>query len=114
MSNQSNQVPTITVGQYDNGNKLVFNLTKDNLVESISGATIKLKFKEKNKGYEIKRQCKINDSEMAEVEYVLTSEDTMIAGEYITEMEIHYANGTILSKYNPFYLIIEKEQISRY
>ena len=40
MSNQSNQVPTITVGQYDNGNKLVFNLTKDNLVESISGATI--------------------------------------------------------------------------
>ena len=29
MSNQSNQVPTITVGQYDNGNKLVFNLTKE-------------------------------------------------------------------------------------
>ena len=76
MNNQSNQVPIITVGQYDNGNKLVFNLTKDNLVESISGATIKLKFKEKNKGYEMKRQCKINDSEMAEVEYVLTSEDT--------------------------------------
>ena len=45
----NNQIPTITVGQYDNGNKLVFNLTKDNLVESISGATIKLKFKEKNK-----------------------------------------------------------------
>lgn len=110
---QSN-VPVITVGQYDNGNKLVFNLTKDNLVEAITGATVKLKFKETNKGYEIKRQCKINDAEMAEVEYVLTSEDTMLAGEYITEIEIHYANGTILSKYNPFYLIIEKEQISRY
>lgn len=106
--------PIITVGQYDNGNKLVFNLTKDNLIESITGATIKLKFKEKNKGYEIKRECRINDTEMAEIEYILTSEDTMIPGEYITEMEVHYSNGTILSKYNPFYLIIEKEQISRY
>lgn len=107
-------VSRIEVAQYDNGIRLVFNLTKDGLIESINGATIKLKFKEKNKGYEIKRECRINDTEMAEIEYVLTSEDTMIPGEYITEMEIHYANGTILSKYNPFYLIIEKEQISRY
>lgn len=107
-------VSRIEVAQHDNGIRLVFNLTKDGLIESISGAVIKLKFKEQNKGYEIKRECKINDTEMAEIEYVLTSEDTMIPGEYITEMEIHYANGTILSKYNPFYLIIEKEQISRY
>lgn len=106
--------PRIEVAQYDNGIRLVFNLTKDGLVESITGATVKFKFKEQNKGYEIKRQCKINDTEMAEVEYVLTTEDTMIAGEYITEIEIQYANGTILSQYNPFYLIIEKEQISRY
>lgn len=106
--------PRIEVAQYDNGIRLVFNLTKDGLVESITGATIKLKFKEKNKGYEIKRRCRINDTEMAEVEYVLTSEDTLIAGEYITEIEIQYANGTVLSKYNPFYLIIDKEQISRY
>lgn len=107
-------IPRIEVAQYDNGIRLVLNLTKDGLIESIIGAIIKLKFKEKNKGYEIKRQCKINDTEMAEVEYVLTTEDTMIPGEYITEIEIHYANGTILSKYNPFYLIINKEQISRY
>ena len=109
-----NNIPRIEVAQYDNGIRLVLNLTKDGLVESIAGAIIKLKFKEKNKGYEIKRQCKINDSEMAEIEYVLTTEDTMIPGEYISEIEIHYSNGTILSKYNPFYLIIVKEQISRY
>lgn len=106
--------PRIEVAQYDNGIRLVFNLTKDGLVENINGATIKLKFKELNKGYEIKRNCKITDVEMAEVEYTLTSEDTLIPGEYITEVEIVYANDVVLSKDNPFYLVITKERISRF
>lgn len=104
----------IVLQQYDNGKELVLHLTNNGLVEAITGAIVKLKLREVKTGHEIKRRCTITDPELAICEYVMTAEDTAIPGEYITEVEIVYANGRVSSCRRPFTLIIEKEEITRY
>lgn len=102
----------ITVVQGDNNVKLIFNIKKDNIVESILGATIDLQFKNSVDGSTIKRQCTITEPSSGECMYVLLSEDTSIPGSYLTELTIRYANGTKLTYLNPLLLIVQPQIIT--
>jgi hypothetical protein len=99
----------INVVQGDNDIKLIFNIKKDNNVESILGANIDLQFKNFSTGDTIKRQCTITEPSSAECMYILTSEDTSTAGVYQTELTIKYANGTKLTYLQPLLLNIQQQ-----
>jgi hypothetical protein len=101
----------LKVVQYDNNIKLIFNITKDNNVESILGATIDIQFKNTVTGLTIKRQCTITEPTSGECIYVLTSEDTAIVGIYESELTITYANGTKLTYLRPFILIVQDQVV---
>lgn len=103
----------IRVQQYDNGIKLFFYITKDGLVESLSGATVKFKMKEITGKRTMNRVCEITDSTLAECVYILKTDDLTIPGRYITEIQTEYSNGTILSQDNPLILVVTPEQIER-
>lgn len=101
----------ISVQQYDNGIKLYFTIRKDGLLEPLSGAEVLLKFKEETTGRTLNRYCVITDAEMAECLYTLTSEDLAVAGDYLSELQVTYANGTKLSMDNPVLLLVTEESI---
>lgn len=103
----------IRVQQYDNGIKLFFYITKDGLVESLTGATVKFKMKEVTGKRTMNRVCEITDAILAECLYTLKTEDLTIPGRYITEVQTEYANGTILSLDNPVIIVVTPEQIER-
>lgn len=103
----------IRVQQYDNGIKLFFYITKDGLVEALTGATVKFKMKEVTGKKTMNRVCEITDAILAECRYTLTTEDLMVPGRYITEIQTEYANGTILSLDNPVIIVVTPEQIER-
>jgi hypothetical protein len=93
----------------DNNIKLIWNIKKDDRIESLLGATIKLQFIERNTNVVLKRECVITDASTAECMYVITQEDTSVVGSYLSEMEIEYSNGTILKYQNPIILIVRPE-----
>jgi hypothetical protein len=99
----------ITRVQGDNNVKIVFNIKKDKIVESILGATVDLQFKNVVTGQEIKRQCTITEPTSGECMYILTSTDTAEAGTYQTELTITYANGTKLTYLQPFILVVQPQ-----
>lgn len=103
----------IEVQQLDNGIKLFFYIKKDSLTEPIDGSVVHLKLMEKTKKRVLNRKCVITDPELAECLYVLTSEDLKIDGLYDTEIQVDYANGTILSLDNVFKLNVVPEVIPR-
>lgn len=103
----------ITLHQYDNGIKVILNITKDGLIEPLSGATVFLKFREKKSGYEFDRKAIITDENNAECEYTFTKEDLTNVGSYIVEVETHYNNGTVLSCKNPFILVVMEETFNK-
>lgn len=103
----------IEVQQFDNGIKLFFNIKKDGLTESIMGSEVTLKLMEKSKRIVLNRKCIITDEELGECLYILTTEDLGVHGTYDTEIQINYANGTILSLDNVFKLIVIPETIPR-
>lgn len=101
----------IRVQQYDKGIRIYFYIRKDSLLEPITGAEVLLKFMNNDKGIVLNRKCTITDSEMGECLYILTAEDTFNDGNYITEIEIRYSNGVILSVDNPFSYVVTPEII---
>lgn len=106
----------ITVQQYDSGIKLIFPCTKNGIVEPIEGAEVFVKFKGVNTKHTFSRKCTITDAAMGTAQYVLVYneeiKDTAVADKYDTEVEIRYANGTVLSTTKkPFILIISAEEI---
>lgn len=103
----------LTLQQYDNGIKLILTITKDNIVEPLTGARVLIKFREKTTGYEFDRYATITDANTGEVEYVFLEEDLSIIGTYLTEVETTYANGVVLSAKNPFILVVSKENHNR-
>lgn len=109
--NSSSKKQSIKVQQYDNGIKLFFYISKDGFTESIKGAVVRLKFKNNMNGLVLNRTCTITDEELAECLYILTREDLSIVGTYNTEIQVDYANGTILSIENPFTLTVKPENI---
>jgi len=103
----------IEVNQFDNNIKLIFTIKKDSRVESLYGAMVYFKMKEKNTETVLIRECSITDANAAECMYILTREDTAISGSYITELEIIYSNQTEISINNPVIIIVKPELISR-
>lgn len=103
----------ITLQQYDNGIKLLLTIKKDNLIEPLTGAKVLIKFRNKSTGYEFDRYATITDENGAECEYIFTEEDLSVVGSYITEVETTYANGTIISSYNPIILVVQQEVHNR-
>jgi hypothetical protein len=101
----------INVVQGDNNIKLIFNIKKDNNVESILGATIDLQFKNILTNDIIKRQCVVTEPSSGECMYTLTTEDTAIVGTYRSELAITYANGTKLTYLQPFTLNIHQQLV---
>jgi hypothetical protein len=105
------QTQKVSVVQGDNNIKLVFNIKKDNNVETILGATIDLQFANQENGITIKRKCTITEPTSGECMYFLTSEDTSVPGAYVSELTITYANGTKLTYLNPLILVVKAQMI---
>lgn len=103
----------ITLQQYDNGIKLILTIKKDGIVEPLTGAKVLLKFRDKNTGFEFDRYATITDEAAGECEYVFTEADLSSIGTYISEVETTYANGTVISSYNPIILVVQKEVHNR-
>lgn len=101
----------IKIQQHDSGIKLFFYISKDGFTEPINGAVVHLRLMDKKNNVVMNRICDITDFEIAECLYVITSDDTKHFGQYNTEIQVNYANGTILSIENPFVLTIYPETI---
>lgn len=101
----------VSIQQHDKNIKVFFNITIDEVVEPIGGSTIYFKFMNRASGMSYIRICEITDAELGECCYTFTEEDTQEIGNYITELEINFENGTRLSVDNPISLTITKEQI---
>ena len=87
----------VQIQQHDKGIKVFFNVTIDGVVEPITGSTVYFKYMNKTSGRQIIKPCEITDGELV--------------GNYITELEIEFENGTRLSVDNPIMLAITKENI---
>jgi hypothetical protein len=98
--------------QNSNNIKLIFTIKKDGRIEPLLGAIVKLQFIDKKNGYVIKRECTITDASAAECMYILTSSDLSVVGNYQSELEVQYSNGTRLTKQNIILLSIIPELIS--
>ena len=104
----------VEIQQHDKNIKIFFNITIDGVVEPITGSTVYFKFMNKTSGMEYIRECEVTDGEMGECLYTFTEEDTQEVGNYITELEIEFENGTRLSVDNPITLAITKENICQH
>lgn len=101
----------IKIQQFDNGIKLIFNIRKDGMAETLQGGEVIFKMKHTTEGISITRKCTITNANVGECEYILTREDLSVVGGYITELETRFANGVVLSQDNPIILTITPEQI---
>ena len=104
----------VQIQQHDKNITVFFNITIDGVVEPITGSTVYFKFMNKTSGMEYIRECEVTDGEMGECLYTFTEEDTQEIGNYITELEIEFENGTRLSVDNPIILAITKENICQH
>ena len=104
----------VQIQQHDKNINVFFNVTIDGVVEPITGSTVYFKFMNKTSGMEYIRECEVTDGEMGECLYTFTEEDTQEIGNYITELEIEFENGTRLSVDNPIILAITKENICQH
>ena len=89
-------------------------LVIDGVVEPITGSAVYFKFMNKTSGTEYIRECEVTDGEMGECLYTFTEEDTQEIGNYFTELEIEFENGTRLSVDNPITLSITQENICQH
>ena len=104
----------VAIQQHDKNIKVFFNVTIDGVVEPITGSTVYFKFMNKTSGTEYIRECEVTDGEMGECLYTFTEEDTQEIGNYFTELEIEFENGTRLSVDNPIVLAITEERICQH
>lgn len=101
----------VSIQQHDKNIKVFFNITVDGIVEPILGSTVYFKFMNRASGTTYIRTCDITDAELGECCYTFTEEDTGEVGNYVTELEINFENGTRLSVDNPISLTITSETI---
>lgn len=101
----------INVHKNDNGVKLLFQITKDSLIEPLTNAKVSIKFVGKNTGNSFVRSAIITDENNAEAEYVLTSNDLSEVDVYATHVTTEYSNGTILTYDNPFLLLVKEKLV---
>lgn len=99
----------ITMQQYDNLPQIIFTIKTDGVAEPLIDAKVLVKFRNKATGFEFDKYATITDANNGECELIMTREDLSVVGSYITEVETTYSNGTVLSAYNPFILIVQQE-----
>ena len=96
----------VTLYQNDNGIKLYINITKDGLIENISGAEIEFVLEGVQSGVRINKSThaphpqdviEITDPEMAEICITLYSKDTEVIDIYNARITTIYSNGTKLT-----------------
>ena len=96
----------VTLYQNDNGIKLYINITKDGLIENISGAEIEFVLEGAQSGVRINKSThalhpqdviEITDPEMAEICITLYSKDTEVIDIYNARITTIYSNGTKLT-----------------
>ena len=96
----------IALYQNDNGIKLYINITKDGLIENISGAEIEFVLEGVQSGVRINKSThalhpqdviEITDPEMAEICITLYSKDTEVIDVYNSRITTVYSNGTKLT-----------------
>lgn len=104
----------VQIQQHDKNIKVFFNVTIDGVVEPITGSTVYFKYMNKTSGRQIVKPCEITDGELGECLFTFEEEDTQEVGNYITELEIEFENGTRLSVDNPIMLAITKENICQH
>ena len=104
----------VQIQQHDKGIRMFFNITIDGVVEPITGSTVYFKFMNKTSGTEYIRECEITDAELGECVFTFTEEETAEVGNYITELEIEFENGTRLSIDNPITWAITNENICQH
>lgn len=99
----------ITLQQNDNGIKLLFTISKDEIVSDITNSKIRIKFANPSEGTEFWKEAKIVDAENGQAQCVLFKKDIAGMGTYQTEVETTYPNGVRLSNKNPFLITITPE-----
>lgn len=99
----------LSLHQYDNGIKLLFTITNNGVVEDITGAIIRVKFKSQTTDDEFVKFAKVVDGENGEAQCVLFRKDLSGTGSYQTEVETTFANGVRLSDKNAFLPVITEE-----
>lgn len=99
----------ITLQQNDNGIKLLFTISKDEIVSDITNSKIRIKFANPSEGTEFWKEAKIVDAENGQAQCVLFKKDIAGMGTYQTEVETTYPNGVRLSSKNPFLITIIPE-----
>lgn len=104
----------VSIQQHDKNIKVFFNVTIDGVVEPINNSVVYFKMMNKTSGTQIVKECEITDAEMGECVFTFTEEETAEIGNYITELEIEFENGTRLSVDNPITLAITKENICQH
>lgn len=96
----------VTLYQNDNGIKIYINITKDGLIENISGAEIEFVLEGVQSGVRINKSThaphpqdviEITDPEMAEICITLYSKDTEVIDIYNARITTIYSNGTKLT-----------------
>ena len=96
----------VTLYQNDNGIKLYINITKDGLIENISGAEIEFVLEGAQSGVRINKSThaphpqdviEITDPEMAEICITLYSKDSEVIDIYNARITTIYSNGTKLT-----------------
>ena len=96
----------VTLYQDDNDIKLYINITKDGLIENISGAEIEFVLEGVQSGVRINKSThaphpqdviEITDPEMAEICITLYSKDTEVIDIYNARITTIYSNGTKLT-----------------
>lgn len=99
----------ISLHQNDNGIKLLFTITKDDEVSDITGAIVRVKFRNQATEEEFWKTAKVVDGENGQAQCVLFRKDLSGTGSFQTEVETTYPNGVRLTDKNPFTPIITEE-----
>lgn len=99
----------LSLHQNDNGIKLLFSITKDGIVQDITDAIIRVKFKNPTTNEEFWKIAKVVDAENGQAQCVLFKRDLTEVGSLQTEVETTFPNGLRLTNKNPFIPVIQEE-----
>ena len=99
----------LSLHQNDNGIKLLFSITKDGIVQDITDAIIRVKFKNPTTNEEFLKIAKVIDAENGQAQCVLFKRDLTKIGSLQTEVETTFPNGLRLTNKNPFIPVIQEE-----
>jgi hypothetical protein len=92
---------------------LVFTVSRGGVVLNLTGATVKFKFKPAAGGAQVNPAadtCTLTDPTNGVATYSWGANDLATAGEYIGELEITFAGGTIQTGFDQYLMIVRDAQ----